>query len=259
MIDLPWAAMIVVGGAFLAVFATGEIAHRKLGIPADDTRRLVHATAGVVALPLPAIFSSSWPVLLLSTGFFVFLVVTRRTGHLASIHGIGRSSVGAFLYPVAIAATFVLAHDRPTWYAVAVGALAFADAAGGLVGSRLGRRRFASWGQPKSVEGSAAALAAATLTSLVVLVAGGTPATEAALVAVLVGLVVATVEAALPWGLDNLGVPLAALASLAVVENLPPPLGAGLALLGALSLLWLAALRSERIDASARLTASDAR
>src|SRR3990172_6409092 len=51
----------------------------------------------------------------------------RRQGH-----AISRRSAGAFLYPVAIAATFVIASDSYARYAIAVLALALGDPAGGI-------------------------------------------------------------------------------------------------------------------------------
>lgn len=222
MTDLPWIPMALVAGAFLASLAVGEIVHRVLGIGSELTRKLDHATAGVIALALPFVFDSPWPVLVLAAPFIVLLVLTRLGGWLGSVHGIGRTSAGAYLFPIAIATTFVLARHDVGWYAIAILSLAFADAAGGLAGSRWGRRTFTSWGQPKTLEGSAAVFGVTSIIALVVLSLAGHGPIGTITGTLLTGLVVAFVEGALPWGLDNLGVPLAALAVLAALGSVGP-------------------------------------
>ena len=249
MTDLPWASMAIVAAALLGVLAVGEIGHRRLGLASELTRRLDHAAAGPVLLVLPGVFASPWPVLLLSAGFAALLVVARLAGQLESVHGIQRASAGAFLYPAAIATTFVLAHERPERYVIAIAALVFADAASGLVGARWGRTSYVAWGHEKSLEGSVAAFVVTALAAVAILVLAGMPLSSAALVAAFTGLVVALVESALPWGLDNLGVPLAALAALAVAGS---PLQAGLVLVAALTFCWLAMTRREPVGRTSR-------
>jgi dolichol kinase len=138
--------------------------------------------------------------------------------------------VGAYLYPVAIAVTWLATRGHLEQYVVAILALSLADAAGGLVGARWGRRRYAAWGQAKTIEGSLATLGVTGAVSFPVLLAAGMPPSAACIAGALVAVVVTLVEGSLPFGLDNLGVPLAALAALALVGS---PMAAGLLLLAA--------------------------
>jgi phytol kinase len=229
--------MALIAGALLAVLVAGEVAHRRFGLAPELSRRLDHAAAGPILLGLPLVFDSAWPVVILSAAFAGLLIAARLAGQLTSVHGIRRPSVGAYLYPAAIAATFALGAGQPERYAIAIAALAFADAASGFVGARWPRVPYAAWGQPKSVEGSAAALAVTAIAAAVILGIAGTPMWSALVIAVFTGLVVALVEAALPWGLDNLGVPLAALAALELADA---PVPAALLLLAALALCRVA-------------------
>lgn len=240
MIDVPWPAMLLVAGAYLGLLATGELVHRALRVRPEQSRKLDHAAAGAIALALPVLFDSPWPVLVLAAGFLGLMLTTRWAGLLRSVHGIRRFSAGADLYPVAVALCFLLADDRPEPYVIAIAALAFADAASGVVGDRWARRSYTAWGRPKSVEGSVAAFAVTAMIALVVLVLAGVQPQPAVLTATYVGVVVALVEGALPWGLDNLGVPLAALAAL---EASGSPVVAAVLLVGAVGLLRVAIRR----------------
>jgi hypothetical protein len=81
------------------------------------------------------------------------------------------------------------------------------------------------------------AFAVTSVMSCSVLVLSDVPLVAAGATGIFTGVVVALVEGALPWGLDNLGVPLAALASLNAAESM---LSGGLVLLCAASLFALA-------------------
>ena len=230
MTAAPWVPMFLLGAAFLAVLAVGEALGRRWAVPPELTRKVDHAAAGPVALAVPFVLDSAWHVLALAGGFLAFLLVTRLTRRLGSVHAIPRDSVGAYLYPVAIAVTWLATQGHLERYAVAILALSLGDAAGGLVGGRWGRRTYAAWGQAKTLEGSLATLGVtAGLSIPILLVAGMTPS-SAGIAGALVAVVVTIVEGSLPFGLDNLGVPLAAVAALATVGS---PMAAGLLLLAA--------------------------
>lgn len=210
----PWLAMLIVAGVYMVMFAIGEVARRQGHVRADLTRKFSHVAAGGIALALPLLFANPEPVIALAGSFLVFLGVTRRAGWLGSIHAIERRSVGAFLYPVSVAAIFVIASGDYPRYAIAVLALGVGDAAGAIVGGRPGTHRYAAWHQPKTWEGSFAVLVTMIVVSTPILIVSGRPVLDAVLIGCFVGIVVALVEGALPWGLDNLGVPLAAIVSL---------------------------------------------
>lgn len=238
MIAAPWVPMILLAAAFLAVLAVGEAIGRRWAVPPELTRKLDHAAAGPVALAVPLVLDSAAQVLALAGSFLAFLLVTGLAGRLGSVHGIARRSAGAYLYPVAIAVTWLATQGHPERYAVAILGLSLADAAGGLVGARWGRRTYAAWGQAKTIEGSLATLGVTAAVSIPVLIVAGMPPSTACIASAFVAVVVTLVEGSLPFGLDNLGVPLAALAALASFGS---PTAAGLLLLAAAT-LFVAAL-----------------
>lgn len=251
----PWLAVGLLAIGFLAVLAIGEALAKRAGMPPDLTRKLDHAAAGPLALAVPFVLDSPWLVMAFAGSFVAFLVVSRLVGRLRSVHGIARRSVGAYLYPVGIAATWFATQGHLDRYAVAILALSLADAAGGLSGERWGRRIYVAGGQVKTLEGSLATLAVTGAVSIPVLLATGVAPIDACLAGGFVAVVVALVEGSLPFGFDNLGVPLAAVLALA---SLGSPLGAAVMLLGALALFGIALAvpasapairrRSERIE-----------
>ena len=217
--------MIATAAAYLVLFAIVETVRRTTGVSAELTRKGAHVGGGVISLALPMLFDSSWPVLGLTFVFVGVLVCAKRAGWLPSIYGVAgygvagygaaghssaRPTTGAYLFPVAVAATFVLARGDWLAYAVGVLALTLGDAAAGIVGTRWGRRPFVVWGEPRTLEGSTAAFAATAASTLGVLLVLGPETGQVGLCALQVGLAVALAEAASPRGLDNLTVPLAA-------------------------------------------------
>jgi len=113
---------------------------------------------------------------------------------------------------------FVWAHGDFPRYAIAMLALAFGDAAGGLVGRRYGRHHFRVWGTTRSMEGSAATFIVTAVLTGIILALTMTPG-GALLIGLAVGGAVAMVEAASPRGTDNITVPIAALTALAAAAS----------------------------------------
>jgi phytol kinase len=158
------------------------------------------------------------------------MVGSRWLGLLGSIHDIARRTNGAELYPIALAASFVLGYGSYGYF-VAVLALGLGDAAAAIVGDHFGHRRFVCWGSQRTVEGSLAAAATTALaTAAVLIVAGERGPVDLLLVALAVGCSAALGEVVSPRGLDNLVMPLAALAALTAAGS-PPVLIALFALL----------------------------
>jgi dolichol kinase len=237
-------AMGLVAAGYLGMFGVGELLHRRWQMTAETTRKLDHFAGGAIALALPLAFDTPWPVVVLAAGFLGFLTGALVLGSLGSVHSIGRRSVGAFLYPLSIAVVFVLSANWCTDYAIAILALATADVAAGIVGQRWGRHAYAAWGHGKTLEGSAAAFAVTAVVCAALLLFGGASIVVAGATGIFTGVVVALVEGALPWGLDNLGIPLAVLLSLSAAGSI---VSAAVVLLGA-ALLFGTGLAATRLN-----------
>src|SRR4051812_41347520 len=100
------------------------------------SRKLLHVAMGVILCPLPWVFSSTWPVVALCA-IYIGLLAARRylvalDNHVSGIlDGVGRRSLGEFLFPVTVAALFVAARGGRGAYLIPVLVLAFAGAAAG--------------------------------------------------------------------------------------------------------------------------------
>jgi phytol kinase len=228
-----WLPILGIMGSYAALLAAAEVVRHRVRVSAELTRKLAHVGGGVLALAFPAILTEPWQAVAIACVFSAAFVIARWTGRLRSIHGVGRMTVGAELYPVGIAAAFLLAQGNWGQYAVAVLSLAIADSMAAFVGGRWGRRHVWIWGTARSLEGSAAAWTTALVVAFLVLwiTAGG--GAYAVVVALSVASAVAAVEAISPGGLDNLTIPVAA--SLAIAA----PMATAVAIAALLVLLVL--------------------
>jgi len=125
---------------------------------------------------------------------------------------------GVVIYPVAVLLLILLFRNHMEVAAASWGIMAAGDSAAGLVGRRFGRRPI-PWNGTKTIEGSAAFAAAATLFSWAILAWMGRGGVTAALLAASTSVFAAFMES-LPWRLnDNLTVPLLSAAFLSGLEQ----------------------------------------
>ena len=205
-----------------ALFVVAELWKRSGTAAPEATRKLVHIGAGLLALPLPWIFRTHVPILVMAVVFTLTLVLTRKRGHLRSVHGVDRSSLGELIYPTAIYLTFLLTGDveHRALYPIPILALALADACSGLVGMRHGRRIFRVLGEKRSLEGSLAFFLCCTATTFAMLLLSTDIAPVTALgFAGIVGLCGAAIESISIYGTDNITVPVGV--SLVLLQLVP--------------------------------------
>jgi phytol kinase len=210
----PWLGMgivIVAAGALLGGLRLYQSAR---GPSPELVRKLFHIGGGLTALTLPWLFASPWPVLFLMAGLLVLLLSIRRVGALRHsvgqvIHSVERDSRGELYFPVAIAATFVLAQGDVVLYLVPVLVLTFADSLAALIGVEYGHRRYTTSQGWKSAEGSMAFfLTTFFCVHTPLLLLTGTERAKTLVIAVILGLLVMLLEAIAWHGLDNLLIPL---------------------------------------------------
>jgi phytol kinase len=254
----PWLGLALVFATFgvlLAIFSL--IGHL---LQPEVLRKGLHMSLGLTALSFPWLFENVWPVMLLGTtsiagfiGVRIGMPVLRRLA--SSLAGITRVSVGEFCFITATCIVFAVASDDPVLYSIPMLVLSLADAAAALVGTAYGRHRYPTWDDYKTLEGSVAffVVAFACIGLPLALFTHASPA-ESAAVAALVAMATTVLEASMGRGIDNLLVPLGALAAIkatgltenrpAALENGSPVVVAALALLIALLVLLFAALAS---------------
>lgn len=199
----PWIAIALVLALLMLSMAVLSVGAR-FGASAEARRKLLHVEMGVVTLGFPWLFSAAWPVLLLAGLSLAWFGMLRFSSALearfgSALEASGRDSRGAMWFVCGVCLSFLLSNGDARAYCVAILVLTLADAAAALVGRHFGRTR-------KSLEGSAAFFSVAFVIALLML--------QALAAALVVALVTTLMEAAFEDGLDNLFVPLGALAVL---------------------------------------------
>jgi hypothetical protein len=104
-----WPGIDDLAGAFAlallvgAVFVSAEVAHRAGLVDVEATRKFVHVGGGVLTLLVPTVLTSMWSALALALGGAAALWWSAQRHWLRSVHGVGRASSGALLFPLAMA------------------------------------------------------------------------------------------------------------------------------------------------------------
>jgi phytol kinase len=201
-------------------------------------RKIMHMSVGNIVFFL-WMLTSPWTALLVAGSFVLFsLLITSRMqrrlrgilGRLPegprrgkvcrkvldklsaiSVSGAG-NEFGLVYYCIAFTVLAFLFYDRPIVVAAGMLPLALGDGMGAVIGLNYGAHPYAIIDR-KSVEGTLAVFAAAAVGVAFGLFFYGMPWPQAAGMALAIGLVTALVEAAAPWGPDNLAIPACATAT----------------------------------------------
>lgn len=192
-----------------AVFWTGELIRRRLGLDNEISRKLLHAIFGVCigVWPIFVGYEIVYVTVFLS---LITVMIFNKLHWLPWLWSVGRKSWGEYFYFVGIIGAALLAQS-PWIYLAGVLQLALADAAAALFGKKFGgTTSYNVLGQQKSVVGTAAFLVVSALVFGAILrfapvdfVITGWQTTIA------LAVVVAFVENTGVYGLDNLFLPIA--------------------------------------------------
>lgn len=194
-----------------ALLLLAEWLGKRGWVEVEYTRKLVHLGGGVVVYFLPHVFNSHWPVLVLALVFLTITALSQRLGKLSSVHGVERSSVGAWVYPISVYVLFVLARGDALRFQIPILILAFSDAFGAIVGKTYGVVKYKVMDQIRSLEGSTAFFVVAFLvTHIPLLLSSQAGRLEAVLIGVILALLVTCFEAISLGGSDNVLIPFGA-------------------------------------------------
>ena len=214
--------------AFAYVFAVLGVAEalRKLfKLPVEFTRKVVHIGVGMWAWGTIALFQSKWMAIVTPLSFVALNYVSYKRGLFLAMESNDRGNLGTVYFPLAFAAVILLAWDvsKPMLVA-ALMPLTWGDAFAAIVGKAIGRRRYAVGGSVRTLEGSATMFALSFLGVFAALIVlerlAGAEIGWAALFALATALAATLAEALSVRGLDNLLVPAAALATLALATQI---------------------------------------
>lgn len=217
-----WPALLAVLALLGASMALLSAWARRRGVSAELARKLLHVEMALVTLAFPWLFESAAPVVVLAVAAAAWFRLLRASAWLEARFGYAlraarRDSHGETWFACGVCLAFLWTRGEPVAYGIAILVLGLADTAAALVGRRYGRPRRMPGGALKSAAGSAAFFAVALAVAFAGLRgAAGLPAGEALAAAALLAAVTTVAEALSGRGLDNLVVPLGALASLQV-------------------------------------------
>lgn len=210
------AGMTVILAAGMGMLAGLNAYQARRPQNSEVARKLLHIAMGLLALTLPWLFDSAWPVVLLAGAGMIILCGIRLSYFLrrnlgGSIGSIARTSYGDLCFLLAIVLLFVAARDRAFLYVVPIAILTFADSGAALVGVPLGRLRYPALGGVKSIEGSAVFFTIALLCAGALLpVFGEQGSGETFFTATALALATTFLEGLSGNGFDNLTIPVGA-------------------------------------------------
>ncbi len=210
-----WDAMpqvLVAIGAGLFLLVAIHVVEHHSRLPTEYVRKLAHMGAGAIALCTPLLFDTHQPALLVTGIFTVALVIARRQGWLASLHGQTGRGAGDILFLWAAYLAFLLSEGSMVLFLTPVLVLTLADSTAALVGGRIGRTQ---WPRPfsgRTVEGSAAfCIVAFACVMLMVTVYTEMSLAQGVALSVLLGITTGAAEVVAKRGWDNLTVPVSTL------------------------------------------------
>jgi phytol kinase len=210
----PWLGAALVLITFSLLLGALRLYQRQRAPHPELVRKLFHILMGLFTLTLPWLFTSPWPVLIL-TGLTIMVMLAlrcvpglkQRFGSV--LGGVERSSLGEVYFPLSVGLLFYLAQGNPLFYCIPILILTLADAVAALVGVHYGTVRYKTVEGQKSAEGSVAFFTVAFFSVHVpLLLWSNTGRAETLLIALILGLLVMIFEAVAWRGLDNLFIPL---------------------------------------------------
>ena len=220
-----WLAIAgVLAGLFLGLPLIRGVA-RRFGASPEVARKSIHVAMGFSCAAFPWIFDRPLPVWVLAAIATVPLGLIRilpvlRNGVGTVLHGIDRPSYGEILFAPAVATVYFLAGGDLHLFVIPILILTIADAAGALVGTRWGKRRYGSGEGFKTVEGSVIFWFTAFLCGFLPLMLGGrVDAMHAFWIGVILAILAMMAEGISDRGFDNLVIPVG---SFFLLEKLLP-------------------------------------
>ena len=201
-------------GLLVTVLGGLRVVVKHLNVSAEIQRKIIHASLGLYALTFPWIFTETWEVTVLC-GITILLVILIRTSpalheQLGScLHAVKRISWGEIFFAFSVGILFALKSDQNFLYILPILILTLSDAAAALVGTVYARSSFRVAEGVKSWEGTTFFFLTSWILSLIVLLTlSDLPRESVALVAMIIALFGALIEATSWRGLDNLFVPI---------------------------------------------------
>lgn len=226
----PLVTAIILVAVLSGFIAALELPIRSGTLTPQTSRRAVHVVVGLMVVATPFLFDRPTIPIMAALVLAGANFILSRRGQVRSLHGIDRKSYGTFYFPLGFAIVAGLFWDRdPVAMLLSILILTFADPLAGWVGQRVKAPSFTLWRDPKTWPGTATMFAASAVIigagqHFLALIAGGQgwSPVELAVGLPLAAAIVTIAEVLSKEGSDNLTVPLAGAAFLALFHHLGP-------------------------------------
>ena len=261
----PVLSILVVLFALSLLLIVCSAGVKKQVLCAESARKLVHVGMGVICMTFPWLFADALPVQILAvlavSGMLIVRLSKLRANIGSALFSVSRLSFGELLFPIAVAWLFTLYlvnSDSVVFYVIPLLLLTFADTAGAIAGTRLGRKIYKTTSGSKSVEGSIAFFITAFLCIFLVLCFGSVyPVNHILVIAITIGIFITSVEGASGMGIDNLVIPIGAYFLLSYYSELSTDsLWIRAGVLSVILLIFILLRNKHRLNGGAVLSAS---
>lgn len=203
-----YALIAPVVASILGLMALVRLAAARSGLSPEVQRKIVHVAVGLTALSFPWLFSGPGPVFALMAVAIAVMLLLRRRQIGSVLHSVERPSYGEIYMALVIALLFFRSQDDPLLYVLPMLVITLSDTASALVGTTYGRLRFPVEDGHKSVEGVVAFFMVTMIVSMcVLLLMSDAGRLNVIMLALMIAVFGALVEADSWRGLDNLFVP----------------------------------------------------
>ena len=193
-----------------ALMGITVLLHQYCKLPAEQSRKFLHVSGGIMAIFLPLFFQSHWWVLALTGTAFIILLITYLRKLLPAVHRIKRYSLGSVLFPVPVYLCFLLAErmHNNLYFWLPISLLAISDTAAEIGGQWWGAGTKQFFNGQKTMAGTLSFGVTGILVTIGWLYFGfHLPVAEVLLLTVLITLFSALAELVTLQGWDNLTVP----------------------------------------------------
>jgi phytol kinase len=213
--------LLILTGIYLLLFGISELLFIKANLKAENTRKFIHVSCGIVSLSYVFLFETIWPVLIITVSFAALLYISKKLNFLNSIHKVKRQTFGSYLFPLALLFCFIvyLYLDNSIYYYLPFTIMVISDPLAAFFGKIMPLKTYKSGRYCKSIGGTIAFFISASLISFLLcffLLEIGI--FKILLISPVIGIISSLTEAFCKNGIDNILVPIVVVVTMYILH-----------------------------------------
>jgi dolichol kinase len=213
----PWLAILISFGYIMAMIGIAEGLRRWRHYGSDLSRKFIHIAVGMYSVIAVTIFDQREWAIIPPAAFIIINFLDWKYGILKAMTSSDRSNLGTVYFPISFVIIIWLFWERPALLVGSLMPMTWGDALAAVIGRRYGRRQYTVLNSTRSLEGSLVMFGASALSTWLALALLGADTSLGMALVTAAGASLA--ESISPWGLDNLTVPTASAALLALLAG----------------------------------------